>query len=287
MGSTPQPIPEPEILSPGAEYLPPTPQQEVRRPRPRWAVAPATYALVGINCLVFLAMVLNHVSPMRPTSDQLLSWGADNAGYVLILHQWWRIVTAMFVHVGILHLATNMWCLWNLGLLAEPLMGSFGVLAVYLLTGAAGNLLSTLWFGYTGAADWAQYHDLRVFSGGAGASGAVFGIAGALIVLLKSQRLPVPAIELKKLRRSVIYFAAINLVLGLSISGGTLLLHSGIGIDNSAHVGGFVCGLLFAAPMVPKLGSPRPVFRARLGLATGMIIGILVLFGFYIVSFVG
>ena len=92
----------------------------------------------------------------------------------------------MFVHVGILHLATNMWCLWNLGLLAEPLMGSFGVLAVYILTGAAGNLLSVgvNWWWYYG--DWMKYHDLGVFPVGAGASGAVFGIAGALIVLLKS-----------------------------------------------------------------------------------------------------
>ncbi len=58
----------------------------------------------------------------------------------------------MFVHVGILHLAVNMWCLWNLGLLAEPLMGSAGVLAVYLLTGAAGNLLSTLM-------NWVYFHN--------------------------------------------------------------------------------------------------------------------------------
>ncbi len=72
-----------------------------------------------------------------------MHWGANNAGNVLLDGEWWRIVTAMFVHVGILHLATNMWCLWNLGLLAEPLMGSLGVLAVYILTGAAGNLLST------------------------------------------------------------------------------------------------------------------------------------------------
>ena len=72
-----------------------------------------------------------------------MHWGADNAGAVLIGGEWWRIVTAMFVHVGIIHLATNMWCLWNLGLLAEPLMGSAGVIAVYILTGAAGNLLST------------------------------------------------------------------------------------------------------------------------------------------------
>ena len=81
---------------------------------------------------------------------------------------------------GILHLATNMWCLWNLGLLAEPLMGSFGVIAVYILTGAAGNLLSTL------IEPDSTITDLGAFPAGAGASGAVFGIAGALIVLLKS-----------------------------------------------------------------------------------------------------
>ena len=80
-----------------------------------------------------------------------MHWGANNAGSVLINGEWWRIVTAMFVHVGILHLATNMWCLWNLGLLAEPLMGSAGVLAVYILTGAAGNLLSTL-------VNWLSHH---------------------------------------------------------------------------------------------------------------------------------
>jgi rhomboid protease GluP len=233
---------------------------------------------VGINCLVFLAMVAHRISPISPTPEQLLGWGADNAGAVLVGGEWWRIVTAMFVHVGILHLATNMWCLWNLGLLAEPLMGSVGVLAVYILTGAAGNLLSTLM-------NWVwPIHEAGgvAFPVGAGASGAVFGIAGALIVLLKSPRLPVPPFELKKLRRSVIYFAAINLVIGFSISGGTRVLGSGISIDNMAHLGGFICGLLFAVPMVPRLGSPRPLFRLRLGFAALMITALLVLFGFYL-----
>ncbi len=276
MGSY-SPTPQPEILPPGAE-MPPPPQQ-VRRPRPGWATAPATYLLVGINCAVFLAMVANGVSIGSPTTGQLMHFGANNAGSVLINGEWWRIVTAMFVHVGILHLATNMWCLWNLGLLAEPLMGSAGVLAVYILTGAAGNLLST---------DINWLFPIRdgaggvFFPAGAGASGAVFGIAGALIVLLKSNRLPVPPSELKKLRRSVIYFAALNLVLGLSISGGNLFLHSSLNIDNMAHLGGFACGLLFAAPMVPRLGSPRSVFQARLRAAVGMVTGLLVLFGFYI-----
>ena len=281
MGSYPSP-PEPEILPPDNGYTPPPPP--VRRQRPSWAMAPATYFLVGINCAVFLAMALNGVSISSPTTEQLMRWGANNAGSVLIDGQWIRIVTAMFVHVGILHLATNMWCLWNLALLAEPLMGSWGLLAVYVLTGAAGNLLST-------NINW--LYPIRdgaggvFFPAGAGASGAVFGIAGALIVLLKSNRLPVPPDELKKLRKSVIYFAAINLVIGFSISFGTLVARSGLNIDNMAHLGGFSCGLLFAAPMVPRFGSPRPLFVSRLRIAVGMIVGLLVLFGFFLAQLPG
>ncbi len=282
MGTHP-PVPEPEILPPGPGYS--VPPQPVRR-RPRWALSPATYLLVGINCLVFLAMTARGVSVGSPTADQLLTWGADNAGAVLNGGEWWRIVTAMFVHVGLLHLATNMWCLWNLGLLAEPLLGSVGVLAVYILTGAAGNLLSTFvnWVGYHGAGNAGL---LAYGPVGAGASGAVFGIAGALIVLLKSNRLPVPPSELKKLRKSVIYFAAINLVIGFSISVGTRVIGSGLSIDNMAHLGGFSSGLLFAMPLVPRLGSPRKLFETRLRIAVGMVAGVLVLFGFFLAQLPG
>ena len=290
MGSYP-PVPEPEILPPGVgSFTSPPP---ARRRRPSWASAPATYSLVGINCAVYIAMVLNGVSAVSPTTDQLMHWGANNAGSVLVNGEWWRIVTAMFVHVGFLHLATNMWCLWNLGLLAEPLMGSAGVLAVYILTGAAGNLLSTFkgWYSFHQA--WEAYHAAGgldpaiMFPAGAGASGAVFGIAGAVIVLLKSDRLPVPPIELKKLRKSVIYFAGLNLVLGLSINAGSSYMGGGLNIDNFAHIGGFGSGLLFAAPLVPRLGSPRPLFEMRLRVAVGMLVGILVLFGFYLTKFAG
>ena len=295
MGSFPPTSPNPEYLPQEGGFNPPPPPP-VRRQRPSWSYAPATYVLVAINCLVYLVMVTHHVSAFSPNLDQLMYWGADNAGSVLILGQWWRIVTAMFLHVGFLHLALNMWCLWNLGLLAEPLMGSEGVLAVYILTGAAGNLLSTLYnwrMHYTDLvryqAEWASHHvagmawdPTAVFSVGAGASGAVFGIAGALIILLKSHRLPVPSLELKKLRKSVIYFAAINLVIGFSISFGTSVIGSGVRIDNSAHLGGVLCGLLFAAPMVPRIGSSREQFLFRRRVATVMVVGILVLFGFYL-----
>jgi len=242
-----------------------------------WVSAPATYILTGINCGVFLLMVLRGSSIWMPTLDQLMFWGADRPNNVLIYGEWWRIVTAMFVHVGIIHLATNMWCLWNLGLLAEPLMGSFGLFAVYILTGAAGNLLSTFW-------NWVRpIHDASgapFFQAGAGASGAVFGIAGALIILLKSHRLPVPPHEVRRLRKSVIYFAAINLVIGLSVNFGSGI--TGIEIDNSAHIGGFLCGLLFAVPMVPRIGSPRGEFKMRLRLTVAFVVLLLVLFGFYV-----
>ena len=280
---------EPEILRPASGYVP-TPEPVVRRRRSLWASAPATYVLVGINCAVFLAMVSRGVSAISPMPEQLMRWGANNAGSVLINDQWWRIITAMFVHVGILHLATNMWCLWNLGLLAEPLMGSFGVVAAYVLTGAAGNLLSVLWNGlrYDVARVPHQGFDpLVYFPPGVGASGAVFGIAGALIILLKSPRLPVPPQELKRLRKSVIYFAAINLAIGLAISLDVISSRTGISIDNSAHLGGVLCGLLFAAPMVPRIGNARSAFQTRLQIAIGMVVGILVLFGFYISKLAG
>lgn len=246
---------EPEILPPGGNasgwypppdqgYVPPQPRQ--RRSRPSWAFAPATYVVVGINCAVYLAMVLRGVSFWDPTTDQLLHWGANNGALVLQHGEWWRLITAMFVHVGIIHIATNMWCLWNLGLLAEPLMGPFGVFAAYLLTGFAGNLLSV-----------AAHGPDRIV--GAGASGAVFGLAGVLIVLLKSPLLPLPKFELKKLRRSVIYFALLNLGIGLY----TAIGPSPIRIDNMAHLGGFLSGLALGVPLVPKIGAPKALFERR------------------------
>jgi rhomboid protease GluP len=243
---------------------------QVQQPRVArsWAFAPATYLLVGINCAVFLAMVLSGVSFTNPSVNALVHWGANNSTAVLYYGEWWRIVTAMFVHVGIIHLAGNMWCLWNLGLLGEPLMGPLGVLAAYLLSGAAGNLLSvgvSQFYGEGGTV-------------GAGASGAVFGLAGVLIVLLKSKRLPIPPKELSGLRRYVIYFAAINFVIGF----GGNALGSAVHIDNMAHLGGFLGGVVFALPMVPMKGSPRSIFLLRRRVAVGLLTAVLVFFGFYL-----
>lgn len=276
---------EPEILPPegspeAAEearqqayyYQPPPPPMPPQR-KPRWAYAPATYILVGINCLVFLGMLLGGVSVVAPTPEQLLAWGADYGPYVLVLGEWWRLLTATFVHVGLIHLATNMWCLWNLGLLGEPLMGPFGMLAAYVLTGVAGNLLST-----------AVHPGVPGGSGGivgAGASGAVFGLAGALIVLLKSPLLPLPPTEVQRLRKSVIWFAVLNFVIGA----GTWIARTSLQIDNMAHLGGFLSGLAFAVPLVPRIGARREVFLRRRWFAVLGMSFLLLLIAFGVHSF--
>src|SRR6185437_3133702 len=93
---------EPEILP--AEDQSTAPPRSMRRRKAAWAVAPATHFLVAVNCLVFLAMVAKGISPVSPTVGQLMNWGANNAGSVLMFGEWWRVLTAMFLHVGIIHL---------------------------------------------------------------------------------------------------------------------------------------------------------------------------------------
>lgn len=265
--------------APQPDVLPPEPGSQPQENRSGWRflAAPATYTLLGINCTVFLWMVLHGVSLTLPSPQDLQHYGANITALVLE-GQWWRLLTAMFVHVGILHLATNMWCLWNLGLLGEPLLGRRGMFAVYILTGAAGNLLSMA-FNVIRCA-WDRNSCPLYFSAGAGASGAVFGLAGILIVLLSNRRLPIPWPELKKLRGSVIQFAILNLAIGLA----TLLRDTGIHIDNSAHVGGFLCGLAMGVPLLPRMTAGREKYLTRqtvtfLATALG-----LALFGYWIAN---
>jgi rhomboid protease GluP len=156
-------------------------------------------------------------------------------------------------------------------LLGEPLIGPVGVFAAYILSGAAGNLLSI--------GIMTLYGEPSV---GAGASGAVFGIAGVLIVLLKSPRLPIPPKELKGLRRLVIYFAVINFVIGFGGNRISDQFTLGVNIDNMAHLGGFLGGIIFALPLVPMLGSPKSLFLFRRRLSVWLLSGLLVFFGFYL-----
>jgi rhomboid protease GluP len=272
---TPSPESDGELLPPHSSTArAPMPdfQREVSRPNSRergWNIlaTPGTYILLAINIVVFGWMVLHGVSAKDPTTAQLIHYGATNSGYIILGHQWWRLLTATFVHVGLLHIATNMWCLWNLGLLGEPLLGPAGLIVVYLITGIAGNLLS-LCSNVIG-------HDY--ISVGAGASGAVFGIAGILIVLLSNKKLPIPAFELNRLRRSVIQFAVLNLIIGIGAN-----FTSIVRIDNHAHIGGFLSGMALGVPLVPRMTSGRTRYLQRQKLTFAAAGFLLFLFAYFI-----
>lgn len=278
--------------SPEGEVLPPSPPVSAHGPAPSPAQpryrdfsvwdprsAPATYVLVGINLAVFLWMVVHGVSARDPSPEDLLRYGANDTYQVLARGEWYRVVTAIFLHVGFLHLAANMWCLWNLGLLGEPLIGPLGLAAVYAVTGIAGNMLSLAWdVGY------ALFNHIPIVSSlGAGASGAVFGIAGLLIILLSNRKLPIPWVELRRLRTSVIRFAVLNLIIG----GATILPVFGsiVRIDNSAHLGGFLSGLALGVPLVPRMTAGRERYLARQKLVFAVATLLLALFGYWIYRF--
>jgi rhomboid protease GluP len=223
---------------------------------------PATYTLLGINLVIFaimfgsgLAQELWHArawTQLLTASfdiDTLQRFGATDGALILQYNQWWRLVTGTFVHVTMLHVLLNMWCLWNLGLFGEPLLGRRGLVAVYLLTGTAGMMLSLIVGLLQG--------QLGVV---AGASGSVFGLAGILIVLLSNRKLSLPWKELRGLRRQVIFFAVANLVIGMAPN---LLPGRLPRIDNTAHLGGLLSGLALGLPLFPKMTSGRKSYRAR------------------------
>jgi rhomboid protease GluP len=179
-----------------------------------------TTLLVGINVAAFVLMVLTGVSPLTPTTQQLLKWGA-NWGPLSLGTQPWRMLTSNYVHGGIIHIFFNMWCLLNLGALAERVFDRWTYLLIYTASGLAGSLASLWW------------HPMVV---GVGASGAIFGMAGALIAALYLGKLPIPKEAVKSTMKSLLSFAAYNLLFGLSA-----------GIDNAAHVGGLLGGLALGA----------------------------------------
>jgi rhomboid protease GluP len=195
---------------------------------------PLTSVLIGVNVLVFLAMAFSGVSLADPSIADLVKWGANN-GLVTLLVQPWRMLTSNYVHIGLLHIALNMWCLWNLGALAERIFDRWTYFLTYTLCGLAGSLVSI------------GRHPTRV---GAGASGAIFGLAGALISALYLGHLPVHPGALKATLKSLLSFAGYNLFFGAVVPA----------IDNSAHVGGLVTGLAlvllafyFVRRLVPQL----------------------------------
>ena len=194
---------------------------------------PITTTLVGMNVAVYAAMVLTGVSPTAPSTAQLLKWGA-NWGPLSLGTEPWRMLASNYVHIGIIHIALNMWCLWNLGFLAERVFDPWTYVLIYTACGLAGSLASLWW------------HPLVY---GAGASGAIFGLAGALIAALYLGHLPISKQAIQGTLKSLLIFAGYNLFFGAAIRG----------IDNSAHVGGLLAGLALGAVLAKHLTAPPEI----------------------------
>jgi len=198
---------------------------------------PVTIALIAINALVFAVMVLRGVSVFLSTPQQAIAFGAD-FGPLTLNGQWWRLVTSMFVHFGIIHIGLNMWCLWNLGRAAEVLLGRFSYLLAYFASGIFGSIASV-------------YRE--PLAAGAGASGAIFGMAGVLVTFVYLKKTPAHLQINKKMLSSLGTFIFYNLVIGASIPG----------ISNAAHVGGLAMGAVVGA-LLPAASASESSRRTRL-----------------------
>jgi rhomboid protease GluP len=200
---------------------------------------PVTQILLAANILVFVAMLAGGAGFWHSTNGVQLAWGA-NFGPATQDGEWWRLGSALFLHFGIWHLAMNIWALWDSGQLVERMFGSLRFAGIYFVSGLTGNLLSL-----------AVQGD-RAVSGGA--SGAIFGVFGALLVFLWGERRTLHPREFRWLFWGAAGFTAVSIAFGLLVPG----------IDNAAHIGGFVAGVLFGLTLArPLEAGERPSMHNR------------------------
>jgi rhomboid protease GluP len=178
-----------------------------------------TKLLIILNSLVFIAMLIYGAGLWHSPNGVQLTWGA-NFGPATQDGQWWRLASAMFLHFGALHLLLNMWALWDAGQLVERMYGHVRFTCIYLVSGLFGNLVSLVFQGNSAVSG--------------GASGAIFGIYGALLIYLWFNRLEIHIRDFRWLFWGAITFSLATIVFGFIVPG----------IDNSAHIGGFTAGIL-------------------------------------------
>lgn len=186
----------------------------------------ATVGLIAANVLVWVATVADGLDPLAPYAQDLLDWGGNMLAFTL--QQPWRLFTATLLHGGVIHLLFNMWVLWDTGRMAERFYGSAQFLLIYLLAALFASLASLFFAARDGVS--------------VGASGAIFGVVGALLAALftKDRRLPRGLVS--SMRSSMLMFVGYSLFMGVVSSF----------IDNAAHLGGLVSGFLLALVLAAK-----------------------------------
>lgn len=181
--------------------------------------AVCTVGLIVINVGIFFILML-----LGKSEDTmfLLEHGAMYEPYVIEGHEYYRLLTSMFLHFGIEHLMNNMVMLGALGWNLEMETGKIRFLLIYFLSGIGGNVFSLL---------MNQSAGRDVIS--AGASGAVFGLMGALVMVVIRNKGHVGRLS----KRGILVMVVLSLYFGLTSTG----------VDNMAHIGGLVCGFIIEA----------------------------------------
>jgi len=178
--------------------------------------APVTPTIIGINVAVFLLMLAAGGGLAVMSGMVGVKFGA-NYGPLTWGGEPWRLITSAFVHWSIVHIAFNMYALYYGGMWTERLYGSARFSVLYLLSALAGSVVSS-------CVDAARLS--------AGASGAVFGVYGALLVFILRRRGDIPLDLLKSVRNGAISLCVYSLAMGAVLPN----------VDNSAHIGGLLGG---------------------------------------------
>lgn len=213
-----------------------------------------TPILVNLNIIIFVLMVIMGVGIFLPENEDLLKWGA-NFRPITLNGEWWRLLTCCFLHIGIIHLLMNMYALIYIGVLLEPLLGKNRFLAAYLVTGIAASLTSLMW------------HDTTI---SAGASGAIFGMYGVFLAMLTTNLIEKSARQ--SMLTSIGIFVGYNLLNGLKG-----------GIDNAAHIGGLISGLMVGYIYYPGLKNTESPITQKISI--GIISACVIASAFVILNF--
>jgi rhomboid protease GluP len=233
----------------GADNMPVAqPEQPARRGLPVPLARPVvTYVLLALIALVFL---LETALGGSENNQTLLVMGAE-VNYLVAAGDYWRLLASMFLHIGLLHIAFNGWALFILGRDVEAFYGSPRFTVIYFLSGLFGGVASYLF----SAPD--------VLS--AGASGAIFGLVGAEIAYFVQNRELFGRLGRRQLGNLAI-LVVINLAFGAS---------PGSGINNFAHVGGLVGGLVLGLGLAPRYALEWSGLEPRLGNRTPLSLQVL------------
>jgi len=177
-----------------------------------------TYTLIILNCIVYLFSAMESQAFVDMDLQVLVDMGALYGPLTVLRDEWWRLGTAMFLHGGMTHLLMNMFSLYLIGRGAEMYFDTKSYLSIYIFSGLIGGLISL------------YVHPASV---GVGASGAIFGVFGALAGFFLAYKEQI-ATQSKAFMKDFGIIIVINLVIGLSIES----------VDVSAHIGGLVTGFI-------------------------------------------